>query len=461
MGAQAALARQRQSTSVLASGDAGGGMVKNSAFLFIKPHAVTDKVKDLVKETLTGRGINISSEGSIEAETIDKKMLIDRHYYAIAAKATLKKPTELNVPKDKFKEAFGVAFDDMVKEDKVFNAKDACEKFGVDSSKLDELWAASKKAKKLVKFGGGFYCAEISHASATLYVFNGFFMAMRAKFVTPGTSIYYYVVDFDSKTLSWGDFRGQVLGPTDPADAPKDSLRGMVSARWQDLGLTAACNTGDNAVHASASPFEGLAERMNWLGVRPDRDPFGKLLLKAGVSRGLIKEWSVDPQVTFGVVPITTSIFDRLEDTDTDYCATLCQMIASYSKEPDGQKASPLEAEVTQLRAKVAAYEEMAKAVNTILAFKPPSVAKPKAAPKVEPKASKTKDTSAAPKKEPSPEKKELFAKMAEIRAKRKALKKDGKSKEETDEAVAPLLEELKELKAKAKTSKDENIDDA
>merc|ERR1711939_702108 len=98
-----------------------GSMVKNSAFVFIKPHAVTDKVKDLVKETLTARGIKISSEGSIDADTIDKKMLIDKHYYAIAAKATLKKPTELNVPKDKLKDTFGVAFDDMVKEDKVFN----------------------------------------------------------------------------------------------------------------------------------------------------------------------------------------------------------------------------------------------------------------------------------------------------------------------------------------------------
>ena len=30
-------------------------------------------------------------------------MLVDRHYYSIASKAALKKPTELNVPMDKFK----------------------------------------------------------------------------------------------------------------------------------------------------------------------------------------------------------------------------------------------------------------------------------------------------------------------------------------------------------------------
>ena len=60
-------------------------------------------------------------------------------------------------------------------------------------------------------------------------------------------------------------FVRQVLGPTDPAKAPEGSLRGMMNAQWEALGLAAAPNTTDNGVHASASPFEGLAERMNWL----------------------------------------------------------------------------------------------------------------------------------------------------------------------------------------------------
>jgi hypothetical protein len=55
-----------------------------------------------------------------------------------------------------------------------------------------------------VKFGGGFYCGKIEiEGKEPIYAFNGFFMAMRAKFVTPGTSIHYYVVEFDPATLSW------------------------------------------------------------------------------------------------------------------------------------------------------------------------------------------------------------------------------------------------------------------
>jgi len=350
-------------------------MVKNHAFVFIKPHAVTDKVKDLVKETFEKKGITVKKEGSIEAEEIDKRMLVDKHYYAIASKATLKKPSELNVPKEKFKEFFGVEWDDVLKEEKAYNAKDACEKLGVDGEKLDSMWFTLKKEKKLVKFGGGFYCGQLGTDDDKIYVFNGFFMAMRAKFVAPGVSIYYYLAEWDSKECSWEDFRGKVLGPTDPADAPEDSLRGAIAAKWKDLGLKEAPNVGDNGVHASASPFEALAERVNWLGYRADRDPFGKLMLKAGISRSIIKDWSNDPQVTFGVLPIKKSLFDTLEDTDSDYCLALSQMIASYATEKESTKSSPLEKEVAKLKEQLAVYESIGKAIATIQDFKPPDVA--------------------------------------------------------------------------------------
>jgi len=202
-------------------------MAKNTAFVFLKPSAVTDKMKEMVKETFEKKGIKIVKEGAIEAETIDKKQLIDKHYYAIASKATLLTPDKLSIPADKFKEQFGLEWDDVLKDGKALNAKDACEKLEVDADELNTMWAEAKKAKNLVKFGGGFYCAKLEkEGKGTYYVFNGFFMTMRAGFVKPGVSIYYYVVEFDPKELCWADFRGKVLGPTDPADAPKDSLRG-------------------------------------------------------------------------------------------------------------------------------------------------------------------------------------------------------------------------------------------
>merc|ERR1740138_1955843 len=185
----------------------------------------------MVKETLEKKDIKILKEGSIDGKTIDKKQLIDKHYYAIASKATLLTPDKLAVPEDKFKEQFGLEWADVLKDGKALNAKDACDKLGVDADGLNDLWGAAKKAKNLVKLGGGFYCAKLEKdGKGPFFVFNGFFMTMRAGFVKPDTCIYYYVVEWDQKDLSWADFRGKVLGPTDPAEAPKDSVRGAALA---------------------------------------------------------------------------------------------------------------------------------------------------------------------------------------------------------------------------------------
>jgi len=290
-------------------------MPTNAAFVFIKPHAVTDKVKALTQETLEKNGLKILAQGSISSEEIDSKKLIDQHYYAIASKATILKPHQLNVPADKFKEQFGLEWTDALEQGKVYNALDGCAKLEISPDEMDTQWGICKKNKKLIKFGGGFYCGLVEiEGKESIYCFNGFFMSMRNKFTAPGLSIYYYSVEWDSDVLSWADFRGKVLGPTDPAEAPADSARGLVLAKWQELGLAAEPNVGDNGVHASASPFEALAERNNWLGASFGEDPYGKELLAAGITEATLKEWSVDPQVK------GKSIFDQLEDMDAAAC---------------------------------------------------------------------------------------------------------------------------------------------
>lgn len=285
--------------------------VKNSAFVFIKPHANNATTQRVVADTLTARGITIVEEGEFTGAHIDENKLIDQHYYAIASKATLVKPDALPVPADKFESNFGLSWAAAMADDRVFNALDACKVLGVDAEGLDKLWNPCKK----VKFGGGFYCGEIERpGKSSIFTFNAFFMQMRGKFVAPGTSIHYYVVEFEPEMLSWADFRGKVLGPTDPKAAPADSLRGKMLAEWESLGLAYEPNTGDNCVHASASPFEGLAERMNWLKKDPTADSFGAAAIAAGISVETLRAWSVDPQVK------GKSIFDQLEDTNAAEC---------------------------------------------------------------------------------------------------------------------------------------------
>ncbi len=108
-----------------------------------------------------------------------------------------------------------------------------------------------------IKLGGGFYCGLLElPGKAPLFTFNAFYMTMRGKFTAPGQSIYYYTVEFDPAQMAWKHFRDNLLGPTNPADAPASSLRGKMFAQWQELGLASVPDTGDNGVHASASPFE-------------------------------------------------------------------------------------------------------------------------------------------------------------------------------------------------------------
>ena len=75
----------------------------------------------------------------------------------------------------------------------------------------------------------------LDNGSKEIYVMNGFFMAMRSKFTSPDSSIYYFNCEWDPSVLAWADFRGKVLGPTDPAQAPPESLRGQIYKNWKDM----------------------------------------------------------------------------------------------------------------------------------------------------------------------------------------------------------------------------------
>jgi len=260
-------------------------------------------------------------------EQIDEKQLIDHHYYSIASKATLMEPKDLAVPTETFQNHFGVEWQEVLQGGRAMNAMQACWKLGCTADEMDRKWATARDNGKVVRFGGGFYCGEIEGN----YVFNGFFMSMRAKY-TGEAKTHYYVVQFDSEELSWTDFTNKVLGATDPSKAHVNSIRGFVHARWQQLGLGRECDMGDNVLHGSASPFEALAEITNWLECDISSQPFGRLLRGAGVSAKTIEDWRCDPQVVFPEKPPGTfSLFDLVEDSDTEACLDTLKKVNGHS----------------------------------------------------------------------------------------------------------------------------------
>lgn len=143
-------------------------------------------------------------------------------------------------------------------------------------------------------------------------------------------------MEFDASRLTWADFRAKVIGPTDPSAAPPRSIRGQLFDQWHDLDLSERPNASDNGLHVSASPFEGLAERLNWMGLDPSTDPFYRQLLYVGISKDAIQSWTKDPLV---ILPekgaggsMRGSIYDQLEDMDFAETIKKCKAIYAANK---------------------------------------------------------------------------------------------------------------------------------
>jgi nucleoside diphosphate kinase len=307
--------------------------MNNVALVFVKPHANSPKVQGLIESKLIEMGFKILAKQVITAAAIEKGSLAAKHYYAIASKAgyvpSFKSPAMLNVPKDKFEDKFKVNYDEMVKAGKVMSGKDACTYLGVTKAELDTINFKEKKAGNLIKFGGGFYCGRLPGKAADefIYVFNAFCGSMLDAYVAADSQgVTCFKIQWDESTLSWEDFRGKKLGPTDPSKAPADSLRGLVFAKWKELGLSAEPNVGLNGVHGSASPFEAMAECENWFGEKLTDSPFYKALLSSGVSDKQINEWKFEAQIVLESGKKGSS-FDVVEDTNaTDCVATMAKL---------------------------------------------------------------------------------------------------------------------------------------
>jgi hypothetical protein len=134
-------------------------------------------------------------------------------------------------------------------------------------------------------------------AQDDIFVVNGFYSVMASKYTEPGASIHYFCVEWDATVTSWAEFRSDVLGSTDPSLASASSMRSRIMRDWQSLGLATEPGISSNGVHGSASSFEGLVERMNWLGAKVEEDATARAMIAAGVSKETIRMWAKDPQV--------------------------------------------------------------------------------------------------------------------------------------------------------------------
>jgi nucleoside diphosphate kinase len=216
----------------------------------------------------------------------------------------------------------------------VFTKADYARISDFTDAEMDTLWTASASKNSVAEKSS---CSATKFpAYASKWLLNGFYAGMRSKFTDADAKIHWYVVEWSTASSTWENFRGSILGATDPATAEEGSLRRQIFDDWKNLGLASEPNVGDNGVHASASPFEALAEELNWLQRKVSQQPFGAALLAGGLTEAQVLDWSKDPQVDLKAGG-KGSLFDQVEDQSVDDClATLQSLAGVEAKAQDG-----------------------------------------------------------------------------------------------------------------------------
>lgn len=319
----------------------------NVALIFIKPHAHTPQCIDFVRKELRAfKGLAILGECDMAGSRIAERGLVDKHYAEIFKNAMCAKPSELAVTderKQAFKDKFGADWDEAVKTGSVLNARDCALKLGTPTKgdaepepiPAKDLFNQWQTCGEKLKMAPGAYVGRLKRGAAaegedgdleeddateSLFVIDGFYPALREKFMKLDSNIHLLVVAFDPKELSWAHFRSQVVGSTDPTKAAEGSLRANILANYEELGLKEPPDNTDNGVHGSAGPLEALKERIVWLDFSVDNDPTGSKLLELAVwdesKRQLVESLLENPVATMHNGQ-HGAVFDLTEDKDT------------------------------------------------------------------------------------------------------------------------------------------------
>jgi len=288
-------------------------VLENRALVFIKPHAITDDFVGFVEKFLRDHHVGLSEPARMGAEEIRKKGIVDRHYFAIARTAVFSSPRDYRIgegPKDRFREAFGISWEEALEQGRLFNSVEMQEKLGdISGIELNEIWQGEPQ----VKMAPGLYAGHFR--GKDLYCINGFYPGQREVFTSEGAEVVLCEGRFEPGELSWEDFRQTVIGATDPEKAAAGSLRKELLERFTEFGLTSRPVMSQNGVHASAGPLEGLRERMVWLGLDPSEDPFATELQAGGINPERFEELLENPIVTLDGE--TGPVFDLTEDMDS------------------------------------------------------------------------------------------------------------------------------------------------
>ena len=329
----------------------------NVALVFVKPQAATEAGVKFVRERLEAvDGLCILGDCGMEGDGIKAGNFVDQHYAEIAERALRTDPSDLvlgDAEKKTFAETYGVEYEVACEEHCVLNAQEYAVKFGSEefplaAKDLSQLWDSVPEKVKVAS--GAYVCRVRGGGSDDLdddmedvppvFVVNGFYPLLKAKFEAKDAKIRLFVVAFDPKILTWADFRRNVIGATNPDKAAPGSLRADILENFEALGIREPPNTTDNGVHGSAGPLEALKERILWLNFDKCADPTGSKLSELALwdpsTKSLLDDLLQNPIVDSNLLgggsewalASSKKAFDLTEDKDTPDLYALANNLA-------------------------------------------------------------------------------------------------------------------------------------
>jgi nucleoside diphosphate kinase len=298
-----------------------------SCLIFCKPSvSASPQAVQLIKAQLELHGLKLQHHLRIPGAEMRSRKIFESQYASLKHFALCPvEDIQLSANEAKqFRTAFASqSWDDAVHTKMALNAANACAVLKVDQAELYAMW---DRAEVKVRLRRGLVVARFDRNCAVdaamrkrlykpYYVVNGFYPTLQEQYSSSEACTEVFICEWDEAQTTWAQLLSKVVGATDPANAPADSIRGALFRQWENVVLTTQPSVWDNGIHVSASAFEGLAERLLWKkGSMLYTDLLGSRLLSARIKSTQITEWLRNPEVNGRL------LFDQLAALNSADC---------------------------------------------------------------------------------------------------------------------------------------------
>lgn len=291
-------------------------MAINQAVLFSKPlwhtnlSLMDDELDAFVRSFFKEKGFYFRTTKKVHGSYLKNNNIIDQHYiiYSNAAKSISVEDISITKEgKNLFQRIYKKSWSDEIKEKRILTVQDLVLLKNISFNDISVLWNKNIKDHPVYKIDSGLLMKFSDEIDA--YLINGFYCDMAQNFYNPIYNMNYYIIEFESNDISWFDFRKKILGSTNCSKADQNSFRGMMFKNFPVLNPG-----GDNFVHGSAGPFEGMIERLKHENEFCfSTNPLGVYLQMRNVDSDLFERW-----LNRQSIQNLSKIFDQTEEKNSD-----------------------------------------------------------------------------------------------------------------------------------------------